>query len=141
MAPKRTTKSTQVSPVTPAPTTTTTTITEAQLQALIDRGVDVVMAEVEASRVRNGYDSNGSGPRLAQAVRECTYLDFLKYQPLNFKGTEGVVGLTQWSHSYMVKLLCKDCYSGSCLGITMENFEENDDRQILPKGRNQEAQN
>nr|GFC59476.1 hypothetical protein [Tanacetum cinerariifolium] len=27
------------------------------------------MAEAEASRVRNGYDSNGSGPRLAQAVR------------------------------------------------------------------------
>nr|GEY62838.1 hypothetical protein [Tanacetum cinerariifolium] len=54
------------------------------------------MAEAEASRVKNGYDSNGSGPRLAQAVRECTYPDFLKCQPLNFKGTEGVVGLTQW---------------------------------------------
>nr|GFC58423.1 hypothetical protein [Tanacetum cinerariifolium] len=47
-------------------------------------------------RVRNGYGSNGSGPRPAQAVRECTYLEFLKCQPLNFKGTEGVVGLTQW---------------------------------------------
>nr|GFD38211.1 hypothetical protein [Tanacetum cinerariifolium] len=53
------------------------------------------MAEAEASRVRNGYGSNGSGPRLVQAVRECTYLDFLKCQPLNFKGTEGVIGLTQ----------------------------------------------
>nr|GFA00949.1 hypothetical protein [Tanacetum cinerariifolium] len=58
--------------------------------------VAVAMAETEASRVRNGYDSNGSGPRQAQAVRECTYLDFLKCQPLNFKGTEGVIGLTQW---------------------------------------------
>nr|GFA91612.1 putative reverse transcriptase domain-containing protein [Tanacetum cinerariifolium] len=58
--------------------------------------VAVAMAEAEASRVRNGYDSNGSGPRLAQAVRECTYPDFLKCQPLNFKGTEGVVELTQW---------------------------------------------
>nr|GEW41118.1 hypothetical protein [Tanacetum cinerariifolium] len=58
--------------------------------------VAAAMAEAEASRVRNGYDSNGSGPRLAQAVRECTYPDFLKCQPLNFKGTEGVVGLTQW---------------------------------------------
>nr|GFB30516.1 hypothetical protein [Tanacetum cinerariifolium] len=27
------------------------------------------MAEVKASRVRNGYGSNGSGPRLAQAVQ------------------------------------------------------------------------
>nr|GEV09977.1 putative ribonuclease H-like domain-containing protein [Tanacetum cinerariifolium] len=96
MAPKRTTRSTQVSPVTPAPTTTTTTITEAQLHALIDRGVAAAMAEAEASRVWNGYDRNGSRPRLAQVVRECTYPDFLKCQPLNFKGTEGVVELTQW---------------------------------------------
>nr|GEX53929.1 hypothetical protein [Tanacetum cinerariifolium] len=65
-------------------------------KALIDRGVAAEMAEAEASRVRNGYDSNGSGPRLAQAVRECTYQDFLKGQPLNFKDTKGVVGLTQW---------------------------------------------
>nr|GEX34799.1 putative reverse transcriptase domain-containing protein [Tanacetum cinerariifolium] len=69
MVPKRTTRSTQVPPVTPAPTETTTTVTEAQLQALLDRGVAAAMAEAEASRVRNGYDSNGLGPRLAQAVR------------------------------------------------------------------------
>ncbi|GKG30872.1 hypothetical protein Tco_0423360, partial [Tanacetum coccineum] len=61
MASKRATRSTRVSPVTPAPTTTT--VTEAQLQALIDQGVAAVMAEAEASRVRNGYNSNGSGPR------------------------------------------------------------------------------
>nr|GFA31454.1 hypothetical protein [Tanacetum cinerariifolium] len=59
MAPKRTTRSTQVPPVTPALTTTTTTVTEAQLQALIDRGVATAMAEAEASRVRNYYDNNG----------------------------------------------------------------------------------
>nr|GFA50158.1 hypothetical protein [Tanacetum cinerariifolium] len=96
MAPKRTTRSTQVPPVTPAPTVPTTTVTEVQLQALIDQGVAAVMVEAEASRVRNGYYSNGSGTSLAQAVRKCTYLDFLKCQPLNFKGTEGVVRLTQW---------------------------------------------
>nr|GEU96840.1 putative reverse transcriptase domain-containing protein [Tanacetum cinerariifolium] len=28
--------------------------------------------------------------------RECTYWDFVKYQPLNFKGTQRVVGLTRW---------------------------------------------
>ncbi|GJV12412.1 putative reverse transcriptase domain-containing protein [Tanacetum coccineum] len=52
MAPKRTTRST---PVTPTPNATpTTTVTEAQLQALIDQGVAAAMAEAEASRVRNG---------------------------------------------------------------------------------------
>ncbi|GKC08373.1 hypothetical protein Tco_0999983, partial [Tanacetum coccineum] len=93
MAPKQTTRST---PVTPAPTATTMTITEAQLQALIDQGVAAAMAEAEASRVRNGYDSNGSRPRPAQAVHECSYSVFLKCKPLDFKGTKGVIGLTRW---------------------------------------------
>ncbi|GJY04414.1 putative reverse transcriptase domain-containing protein [Tanacetum coccineum] len=84
-------------PVTPAPNApTTTTVTEAQLQALINQGVAAAMAEAEASRVRNGYNSNGSGPRPAQAARECSYSEFLKCKPLDFKGTEGVVGLTRW---------------------------------------------
>ncbi|GJS83219.1 hypothetical protein Tco_0749760 [Tanacetum coccineum] len=38
-----------------------------------------------------GYNFGGYTP-----ARECTYQDFLKYQPLNFNGTEGVVGLTYW---------------------------------------------
>ncbi|GJR68964.1 putative reverse transcriptase domain-containing protein [Tanacetum coccineum] len=97
MAPKRTTRST---PVTPTPNaTTTTTVTEAQLQALIDRGVAAAMAEAEASRVRNGYDSNGSGPRPAQAVRECSYSEFLKCKPLDFKGTEGVTTTPEAAHA------------------------------------------
>ncbi|GJU77683.1 putative reverse transcriptase domain-containing protein [Tanacetum coccineum] len=97
MAPKRATRSTRVPPVTPVtPVPTTTTVTEAQLQALINQGVAAAMAEAEASRVRNGYDSNGSVPRPAQAARECSYSEFLKCKPLDFKGTEGVVGLTRW---------------------------------------------
>ncbi|GJS07037.1 putative reverse transcriptase domain-containing protein [Tanacetum coccineum] len=36
-------------------------------------------------------NENGRGDRLV--ARECTYQDFMKCQPLNFKGTEGVVGL------------------------------------------------
>nr|GEY67193.1 putative reverse transcriptase domain-containing protein [Tanacetum cinerariifolium] len=75
--------------------------TEAQLQALINQGVVDAMAEAEASRVRNGNGSNGSGPRLAQTIRECTYPDFLKCQPLNFKGTGRVIGLTQWVEKYI----------------------------------------
>ncbi|GKC23189.1 putative reverse transcriptase domain-containing protein [Tanacetum coccineum] len=96
MAPKRTTRSTRAPPVTPTPNETTTTVTQAQLQALIDQGVAAAMAEAEASRVRNGYNSNGSGPRPAQTTRECSYSEFLKCKPLDFKGTEGVFGLTRW---------------------------------------------
>nr|GEW64735.1 hypothetical protein [Tanacetum cinerariifolium] len=34
--------------------------------------------------------------RTERVTHECTYPDFMKCQPLNFKGTEGVVKLTQW---------------------------------------------
>nr|GEX48754.1 reverse transcriptase domain-containing protein [Tanacetum cinerariifolium] len=48
---------------------------------------------------RNGDDNHESGSdrrRTVPTTREYTYSDFLKCQPLNFKGTKGVVGLTQW---------------------------------------------
>nr|GEW09144.1 reverse transcriptase domain-containing protein [Tanacetum cinerariifolium] len=44
----------------------------------------------------DNYDSRTGERRQASPTPECTYSDFLKCQPLNFKGTEGVVGLTQW---------------------------------------------
>nr|GEU96121.1 hypothetical protein [Tanacetum cinerariifolium] len=40
-----------------------------------------------------GYGYNFGG---FMHARECTYQDFLKCQPFNFNGTEGVVGLTRW---------------------------------------------
>nr|GEZ87634.1 putative reverse transcriptase domain-containing protein [Tanacetum cinerariifolium] len=89
MAPKQTTRST------PVITTPTTSVTNAQLQAMIDQGVTAALAARNANR--NGDDSYTSGMcRPVQVARECTYPDFLKCQPLNFKGTEGVVGLSQW---------------------------------------------
>ncbi|GKC87945.1 putative reverse transcriptase domain-containing protein [Tanacetum coccineum] len=97
MAPKRATRSTPVT-TTPARTaTTTTTVTNAQLQAMIDQGVTAALAAHDATR--NGIDSHtsGTGVRGSERVaRECTYQDFMKCKPLYFKGTEGVIELTQW---------------------------------------------
>ncbi|GKC54441.1 hypothetical protein Tco_1077186 [Tanacetum coccineum] len=78
--------------------TTTTPMTNAQIKALIAQGVATALAEYEATRGSgNGDDSHDSRNcrrRQAPPAHECTYSDFLKYQPLNFKGTKGVVGLT-----------------------------------------------
>ncbi|GJT12083.1 reverse transcriptase domain-containing protein [Tanacetum coccineum] len=64
---------------------------------MIDQGVTAVLAARDTTR--NGDDSHTSGigaRRAERVVRECTYQDFTKCQPLYFKGTEGVVNLTQW---------------------------------------------
>nr|GEW41483.1 putative reverse transcriptase domain-containing protein [Tanacetum cinerariifolium] len=47
---------------------------------------------------RNGGNGNpNENDRGARpAARECTYQDFMKCHPLNFKGKEGVVGLIRW---------------------------------------------
>ncbi|GJX67759.1 putative reverse transcriptase domain-containing protein [Tanacetum coccineum] len=94
MAPKRATRS-NIAPE----TTNTTSVTNAQLQAMIDQGVTAALAARDANRSTNSDDSHNSGTgvrRTERAARECTCTDFLKCQPLNFKGTEGVASLSQW---------------------------------------------
>ncbi|GKB27857.1 putative reverse transcriptase domain-containing protein [Tanacetum coccineum] len=51
----------------------------------------------------NGRNGNGRNDNPVEncrgdrpVARECTYQDFMKCQPPNFKGTEGVVGLIRW---------------------------------------------
>ncbi|GKC95030.1 putative reverse transcriptase domain-containing protein [Tanacetum coccineum] len=89
MSPKKRTTSTS---------TTTTPMTNAQIKALIAQGVADALAERNADISRNGDDNHDSGTgvrRQAPLARECTHTDFLKCQPLNFKGTKGDVRLTQ----------------------------------------------
>nr|GEZ78519.1 hypothetical protein [Tanacetum cinerariifolium] len=70
-----------------------------ELQTMIDQGVTAALAAHDALRSTNGDDSHNSEigvRRTERAARECTYTDFLKCQPLPFKGTEGVSSLSQW---------------------------------------------
>nr|GEW22188.1 hypothetical protein [Tanacetum cinerariifolium] len=94
MAPRRTTRS-----IADQETVNATTVTNAQLQTMIDQGVTAALVARDALRSTNGDDSHNSGAgvrRTERAARECTYTDFLKCQPLPFKGTEGVASLSQW---------------------------------------------
>nr|GFB17216.1 hypothetical protein [Tanacetum cinerariifolium] len=94
MAPKRSTRSTA-----DQETINATSVTNAQLQAMIDQGVTAALAVRDALRSMNGDDSHNFRTgvrRIERGNRECTYTDFLKCQPLPFKGTEGVASLSQW---------------------------------------------
>ncbi|GJR37861.1 putative reverse transcriptase domain-containing protein [Tanacetum coccineum] len=64
---------------------------------MIDQGVTAALAAHDATRNDDDIHTSGTGVRRTERVaRECTYQDFMKYQPLYFKGTEGVIELTQW---------------------------------------------
>ncbi|GJX88789.1 putative reverse transcriptase domain-containing protein [Tanacetum coccineum] len=107
-------------------TITCSGITPEAIEELVKRRVEEALAAHEATRAANALEAenqsqkgsdgdngnggngngenrnggngnpneNGRGHR--SVARECTYQDFMKCQPLNFKGTEGVVGLIRW---------------------------------------------
>ncbi|GKA37532.1 hypothetical protein Tco_0724097 [Tanacetum coccineum] len=76
---------------TPTSNTNPNNMTPESVQAMIDQAL-----------LRNSTNGDGShsshedNRRNVQTARPCFYADFMKCQPLNFKGTEGVVGLTRW---------------------------------------------
>ncbi|GJS15356.1 hypothetical protein Tco_0409828 [Tanacetum coccineum] len=61
----------------------------------------------------NGNDGNGNpnenGRGDRPIARECTYQDFMKCQPLNFKGTKGVVGLIRWFEKMETVFYISNC--------------------------------
>ncbi|GKB01869.1 putative reverse transcriptase domain-containing protein [Tanacetum coccineum] len=66
-------------------------MTPESIQAMIDRAI-----QRNSTQDDDSQNSGGGIRRPVQPARVCTYPDFVKCQPLNFKGTEGVVGLNQW---------------------------------------------
>ncbi|GJT49001.1 putative reverse transcriptase domain-containing protein, partial [Tanacetum coccineum] len=62
----------------------------------------------------NGYGNGNEGEygynfRGFMSAKECTHQDFLKCQPLNFNGMEGVVGLTRWFEKMEIVFHISNC--------------------------------
>ncbi|GJX54479.1 putative reverse transcriptase domain-containing protein [Tanacetum coccineum] len=63
---------------------------------------EAVQTMIDQALLRNSgggdgsHSSHANNPRNMHTARPCYYADFMKCHPLNFKGTEGVVGLTRW---------------------------------------------
>ncbi|GJR42474.1 putative reverse transcriptase domain-containing protein [Tanacetum coccineum] len=85
-------------------TPTTTSVSNAQLKAMIDQRVIDTLAARDANRSRNGDDSHNSGTgsrRIERSARECNHTNFLKCQPLKFKGIEGVAIALRWWNTHV----------------------------------------
>ncbi|GJU53485.1 hypothetical protein Tco_1227199 [Tanacetum coccineum] len=102
-------------------------------------------------RNRNGGDGNGNhgdrgnkrnrnpneiGRGAMLVSRVCTYQDFVKCQPLNFKGTEGVVGLIRSFEKIETMF-----HISNCPEVYNVKPYEADDGSVLSKERDVENGN
>nr|GEZ38723.1 reverse transcriptase domain-containing protein [Tanacetum cinerariifolium] len=68
-------------------------MTPESIQAMIDWEIQINFTHTQDDISQS---SGGGLKRPVQPARVCSYTDFMKCQTLNFKRTEGVVGLSQW---------------------------------------------
>ncbi|GJT18780.1 putative reverse transcriptase domain-containing protein [Tanacetum coccineum] len=78
-------------PNTPVNNTNPNNMTPESIQVMIDQALLQNSTNGDGS-----HSSHKDNRRHVQTARLCYYADFMKCQPLNFMGTEGVVGLTRW---------------------------------------------
>ncbi|GKB12635.1 reverse transcriptase domain-containing protein [Tanacetum coccineum] len=79
------------------PKRTSTSDAPAMTQAAIKKlVVDSVSAALEAQAANMANIDNTTRPREAYVARKYSYKECMSCQPINLKGTEGVVGLIRW---------------------------------------------
>ncbi|GKE54143.1 hypothetical protein Tco_1489299 [Tanacetum coccineum] len=77
-------------------TSTAPAMTQAGIKKLVADSVSAAL-EAQAATMANTDNTNrNTGQRGTPVARKCSYKEFMSYQPFNFKGTEGVVGLIHW---------------------------------------------
>nr|GEX48648.1 reverse transcriptase domain-containing protein [Tanacetum cinerariifolium] len=71
-------------------------ITQAAIKKLVVDSVATAL-ETQATTMVNADNANRNPePREAPIAKRCSYKEFMSYQPFNFKGSEGTVGLIHW---------------------------------------------
>ncbi|GKE73544.1 hypothetical protein Tco_1535585 [Tanacetum coccineum] len=69
------------------------TMTQTAIRKLVADSVAAAL-EAQAANMANTDNTNmNTGQRETPITRKCSYKEFMSYQPFNFKGTEGAVGL------------------------------------------------
>ncbi|GJU44780.1 putative reverse transcriptase domain-containing protein [Tanacetum coccineum] len=83
----------------------------AAIEQLITQHVTEAMAAYEENQNNRNGDGNPhvKAGGVVPVARKCTYQYFVKCQPLNFKGTEGVVGLTRWFEKMETVFYISNC--------------------------------
>ncbi|GJV47813.1 reverse transcriptase domain-containing protein [Tanacetum coccineum] len=96
MAPKRT------------PTSAAPAMSQAAIMKLVADSVATAL-EAQAATMANTDNTNRNTRQSGTPVaRKCSYKEFMSYQPFNFKGTEGAVGLIRWFKRTESVFLCSN---------------------------------
>nr|GFA27036.1 reverse transcriptase domain-containing protein [Tanacetum cinerariifolium] len=66
--------------------------------------------ETQAATMENTDNANRDPePREAPVARKCSYKEFMSYEPFNFKGSEGAIGLICWFEPTELVFSCSNC--------------------------------
>lgn len=93
MPPRKPTRHNPPPPPSPPPSA----IDTAALNAAVAAAVATTMAQYHSTDAsRGGTPVNSTQGELLVRSRECSYKDFTNCKPKSFKGTDGVIALSQW---------------------------------------------
>ncbi|GJT71548.1 hypothetical protein Tco_1030834 [Tanacetum coccineum] len=68
-------------------------MTQAAIRKLVAGSVTIAL-EAQVANMAN--TDNTTRPREAPVARQCSYKEFMSFQPIKFKGTKGTIGLICW---------------------------------------------
>ncbi|GKF79781.1 hypothetical protein Tco_0235349, partial [Tanacetum coccineum] len=85
------------------------TMTQAAIRKLVFDSVATAL-EAQATTMANADNTNrNTREREVPVARKCSYKEFMSCQPINFKGTEGTVGLIRWFERTELVFSCSNC--------------------------------
>ncbi|GJV66352.1 hypothetical protein Tco_1477180 [Tanacetum coccineum] len=88
-------------------------MTQAAIKKLVADSVTAAL-EAQAATMANADNTNRNiGEREAHVARQCSYKEFMSCQPINFKGSEGAVGLIHWFEGTESVFSCSN-YTEDC---------------------------
>ncbi|GJX27802.1 hypothetical protein Tco_0235881 [Tanacetum coccineum] len=101
--------SSMLSPIIPLKRTSTSeapAMTQAAIRKLVANSVSAAL-EAQAANMAN--TDNTTRPREAPVARQCSYKEFMSYQPIICKGMERAVGLIRWFERTESVFSCSNC--------------------------------
>nr|GEU41112.1 putative reverse transcriptase domain-containing protein [Tanacetum cinerariifolium] len=112
---------------------------QAAIRKLVADSVATTL-EAQAANMANADNTNkNTEPREVHVARKCSYKEFMRCQPFNFKGTECAVGLIRWferTESLFSRSNCtEDCKVKFATGIN-DHKRKFDDRRTFTNNNN-----